>query len=92
MREEPDAQANAGSGRVGFERADGELARKFRVAMVLYAILAALSWFILDGKIRVGGRLVELKLIPLIIIGGLALRTMLAMKAERIRREGQQGR
>jgi len=68
------------------------LARRYRVALVLYAILAALSWFTLDGKIPVGGRLVELRLVPLVIIGGLALRTVLAMKAEKIRREGEQGR
>ena len=87
MRDEPVAVVDAGSGRDGLKQTGEELARKFRVAMVLYAVLAALSWFILDGKIRVGGRLVELKLIPLVIIGGLALRTVLAMKAEKIRRQ-----
>ena len=60
--------------------------RKFRVALILYAALAALSWFTLDAKIPVGGRLVELRMVPLVIIGGMALRTLLAMKAERIRR------
>ena len=64
------------------------LEKKYWVALVLYAALAALSWFTLDGKIPVGGRLVELRLLPLVIIGGLALRTVLAMKAEKIRREG----
>ncbi len=88
MREEPGA---AGSGREGLQRSDQDLARRYRVALILYAILAALSWFTLDGKIPVGGRLVELRLVPLVIIGGLALRTVLAMKAEKIRREGEQG-
>ena len=64
------------------------LERKYWIALVLYAVLALLSWFTLDGKIPVGGRLVELRLIPLVIIGGLALRTMVAMKAEKVRREG----
>ena len=91
MREGPGAGIDAGSGRKGLKQSGGELARKFRIAMVLYAILAALSWFTLDGKIPVGGRLVELKLIPLVIIGGFALRTVVAMKAEKIRREGQGG-
>ena len=68
--------------------AGSPLEKKYRVALVLYAVLGVLSWFTLDGKIPVGGRLVELKLIPLVIIGGFALRTMLAMKAEKIRREG----
>jgi hypothetical protein len=70
----------------GFHRVGSDLGRKFRVAMVLYAILAAVSWFTLDGKILIGGRLVELRLIPLVVIGGFALRTVMAMKAERIRR------
>ena len=88
MREEPGAGISAGSEREGLKQPGGELARKFRIAMVLYAILAAVSWFTLDGEIPVGGRLVELKLIPLVIIGGCALRTVAAMKAEKIRREG----
>ena len=85
MREEPGA---AGSGRESLQRSGQDLARRYKMALVLYAILAALSWFTLDGKIPVGGRLVELRLVPLVIIGGLALRTMVAMKAEKIRREG----
>ena len=92
MREEPGAAVDAGSGRESFKPSGNELDRKFRVALVLYAILAALSWFTLDGRIPVGGRLVELKLIPLVIIGGFALRTVLAMRAEKFRREAQDGR
>ena len=65
------------------------LDRKYRIALALYAGLAILSWFTLDARIPVGGRLVELKFVPLIIIGGLALRTMVAMRAEKIRREDQ---
>ena len=91
MREEPGAVVDAGSGREDLQRSGQELDRKFRVAMVLYAILAALSWFTLDGKILIGGRLVELRLIPLLIIGAFALRTVVAMKAEKIRREGEKG-
>jgi hypothetical protein len=63
------------------------LEMKYRVALVLYVGLAILSWFTLDARISVGGRLVEMKFIPLIIIGGLALRTIVAMRAEKIRRE-----
>jgi hypothetical protein len=68
--------------------AGNSLEKKYPVALVLYAVLAVLSWFTLEGKILVEGRLVELRLVPLVIIGGLALRTVLTMKAERIRREG----
>ena len=67
------------------------LEKKYWVALVLYAVLALLSWFTLDAKIPIEGRLVELRLVPLVIIVGLALRTMLAMKAEKIRREGSKG-
>ncbi|HXS77059.1 MAG TPA: hypothetical protein VN753_12845 [Terracidiphilus sp.] len=61
------------------------LEKKYRVALVLYAGLAILSWFTLDASISVGGRLVEMKFIPLVIIGGFALRTMVAMRAEKMR-------
>jgi len=86
MREEPVAGVDAGSS--GSSR---NMDRKFRMALVLYAALAVLSWFTLDAKIPVGGRLVELKLVPLVIIGGMTLRTMVAMKAEKIRREKEDG-
>jgi hypothetical protein len=67
------------------------LEKKYWMALVLYGALAILSWFTLDARIAVGGRLVELKLVPLVIIGGLALRTMVAMRAEKVRNEGQEG-
>ena len=86
MRDEPGAEVDTGSGR---ERPAGIWTGKYRVALALYAILAALGWFTLDGRIPVGGRLVELRLIPLVVIGGFALRTVVAMKAEKIRREGE---
>ena len=70
----------------GFHSTGSELNRKYWVALVLYVVLAVLSWFTLDAKIPVGGRLVELRLVPLVIIGGFALRTMVAMRAEKIRR------
>jgi hypothetical protein len=75
----------------GSDGSSRDMDRKFRVALILYALLAVLSWFTLDAKIPVGGQLVELRLVQLVIIGGMALRTVLAMKAEKIRREGQGG-
>jgi hypothetical protein len=60
--------------------------------MMLYGVLAALSWFTLDeGQVFVMGKPVEVRLIPLLILGGLALRTVLARQAERIRRGGDEG-
>jgi hypothetical protein len=41
------------------------------------------------GKILVFGKPVEMRWVPLIIIGGLALRTVLARSAEKIRRGGE---
>jgi hypothetical protein len=65
--------------------------RKFKIALALYVVLALLSWFTLEGRIFLMGRPVELRLVPLVIIGGLALRTVLAMQAEKIRRSGEKG-
>ena len=54
----------------------------------MFAVLAVVVWLTMgDGSVLVFGKPVELKLIPLIVIGGLALRTVLARKAEKIRRE-----
>ena len=93
MREEPAAATGAGSGREDVKRSDSEmLPASIRMALALYAVLALLAWFTLDGRIPVMGRPVELRLVPLVIIGGLALRTVLAMKAEKIRREWGRGR
>ena len=69
-----------------------DLDRKFWVALALYGVLAALVWFTVgEGKVLVAGRPVEMRLVPLVVIGGLALRTVLARQAERIRRGGDGG-
>ena len=65
------------------------LGRKFRFALAGYAALAALIWFTMDdGRVLVQGRSVELRWVPLLIVGGFALKTVLAYQANRIRRGG----
>ena len=72
--------------------ADRDLDRKYWAALGMFAILAVLVWLTMgDGSVLVFGRPVELKLIPLIVIGGMALRTVLARHAEKIRRAGEKG-
>ena len=72
--------------------ASAGLDRRFRMALVLYAVLGLLIWFTMgEGKVFVHGRPVELRLVPLIVIGGLALRTLVAHQAERIRRQSGNG-
>jgi hypothetical protein len=76
----------------GLKSAGSDLGRKFWVALALYGVLAALAWFTLgEGKILVAGRAVDLRLFPLVILGGFALRTILARQAEKIRRGGEKG-
>jgi len=73
----------------GLHSTGSDLDRKFWVALALYGVLAALAWFTLGmGKVFVMGKPVELRLLPLIVLGGLALRTVLARQAEKIRRGG----
>ena len=56
----------------------------------MFVVLAVLVWFTIgEGTVLVFGRPVELRLVPLIVIGGLALRTVLARQAEKIRRAGE---
>jgi hypothetical protein len=74
------------------ERTGSDLEQRFWVALGLYLVLGALVWFTMgEGKVFVMGRPVEMRLVPLIVIGGFALRTVLARQAERIRRDGEQG-
>jgi hypothetical protein len=91
MRGRQSSELNASRPETGGLHSTGaDLDRKYWVALGLYAVLAAVAWFTMDaGKVMVAGRPVELRLVPLIIIGGLALRTVLAHKADKIRREGQ---
>ena len=70
-------------------QANASLDKRFRWALVLYGVLGLLVWFTMgEGKVLVQGRPVELRLVPLIVIGGLVLRTVVAHKAEKIRRSG----
>jgi hypothetical protein len=64
--------------------------RKFWVAMGAYGILAVLIWFTLgEGTVFAFGRQVEIRLIPLFVIGTFVLRTMVAREADKIRRRGE---
>ena len=49
-----------------------DIEKRFYIAMGVYAVLAILSWLTLDGKIR---------LATWIFLAGLALRTIIHMKA-----------
>jgi len=78
--------------RKGLEGANSDLERRFPIALALYVVLGLLVWFTMgEEKVLVQGRPVDLRLIPLIVIGGLALRTVLARQADRIRREDGKG-
>jgi hypothetical protein len=76
----------------GMQSTGPELDRKYWVALALYGCLAVLVWFTMgEGTVLVRGRQVELRLIPIVIIGSFALRTMLARQADRIRHGGDEG-
>jgi hypothetical protein len=92
MREEPQPGERKGLMGAGSDPAGLELERRFRWALALYAVLAGLVWFTVgEGEILVHGRPVDIRLVPLVVIGGLALRTVLARQAEKIRRGGDRG-
>ena len=71
-------------------RSGTDLERRYPWALAAFAVLAVIVWFTMDaGKVLVFGKPVDLRLVPLIVIGGLALRTVLAMHADRIRRRSE---
>jgi hypothetical protein len=72
----------------GLESTGPDSDRKYWVALALYVLLAVLVWFTMDAaKVLIHGRPVDLRLLPLIVLGGLMLRTVLAHQADRIRRD-----
>ena len=92
MREEPQLGERARLMDAGKDPDGSNLDRRFYWAMALYGVLAVLAWFTVgDGKVFVQGRPVELRLIPLVVIGGLVVRTVLARQAEKIRRSANEG-
>ncbi|HEU5352607.1 MAG TPA: hypothetical protein VFU55_13520 [Terracidiphilus sp.] len=92
MRELADGNTNLARERDESLPASGaNLEKKFRIALVLYAVLAVLVWLTMGAdKVPVAGRLVEMRWLPELVLGVLVLRTVLARHAERIRRNGQQ--
>ena len=92
MREESQPGARTGLSGKDLRRTGSDLEKRYPIALGLYLILAVLVWFTLgEGKVLVAGKQMELRWLPLIILGGLALRTVLARHAERIRRGGDEG-
>jgi hypothetical protein len=92
MRGESQPGARTGLSGKDVRRTGSDLEKRYPAALGLYLILAVLVWFTLgEGKVLVAGKQVELRWLPLIILGGLALRTVLARHAERIRRGGDEG-
>ena len=96
MRDESQPEEMIGSERAELQgRNQGlnsDLDRRFYTALVAYAVLGALAWFTLgEGSVLVGGRPVEIRMLPLLVLGGFALRTLLARQAEMIRREPKKG-
>ena len=74
----------------GLESTGSELDRKYWIALALYAVLAVLAWFTVgEGTILIKDRPVELRWLPMIVLGGMALKTVLARHAEKIRRGGE---
>jgi hypothetical protein len=64
--------------------------QKFRIALLLYGILAVAVWFSFgEGTVFVLGRQIELRWIPLLVIGTFAFRTYIAREADKIRRSGE---
>ena len=69
---------------------DAQRDRKFWIAMGMYAVLAVLVWFTLgEGSTVVLGRRIEIRWIPLFVIGTFAFRTYIAREADKIRRSGE---
>ena len=92
MQSEADSRAGLDV-RADASDADGVEAqreRKFWIAMGMYGLVAVLVWFTLgEGTTSVLGRRVEIRWIPLFILGTFVFRTYMAREADKIRRRSQ---
>jgi hypothetical protein len=69
---------------------DRDRDRKFWIALGLFGVLAVVIWFTLgEGTALVFGRPVEIRLIPLFVIGTFVLRTIVAREADKVRRRSE---
>ncbi|HTJ29358.1 MAG TPA: hypothetical protein VL346_02595 [Acidobacteriaceae bacterium] len=65
--------------------------RKFWIAMGMYAVLAVVVWFTLgEGTTSVLGRRIEIRWIPLFVLGTFVFLTYIAREAEKIRQRSRQ--
>jgi hypothetical protein len=65
-----------------------DLEKKYPIALAMFAILAVVAWFTVgEGSVIVHGRPVQVRWVPIVILGLFAFRTYVAMQADRIRRE-----
>ncbi|WP_263355509.1 hypothetical protein [Acidicapsa ligni] len=61
--------------------------RKFLIAMAMFGVLAVIIWFTFgEGTAFVFGRQIEMRWIPLFVIGTFVFRTIMAREADKIRR------
>jgi hypothetical protein len=68
-----------------------EAERKFRIALGLYGLLAVVIWFTVgEGRVLVFQKSVEIRWIPLFVIGTFVFRTYMAREADKIRRRGEE--
>jgi hypothetical protein len=68
-------------------KSDSRMSKRYPVALFLYVMLGVLVWFTVgDGTVVVLNHRVEMRWIPLFVIGTFVLRTVLARQADRIRR------
>jgi len=86
----PEPNPGFDPGQVRERKPDSTQDQKFWVAMAAFGVLAAVIWFTLgEGTVFAFGRPVEIKLIPLFVIGMFVLRTLVAREADKIRRRSE---
>jgi bacteriorhodopsin len=68
--------------------------RKFWIAMALFGVLAVVIWVTMgEGSVPLFGRQIEIRWIPLFVIGTFVFRAYIAREADKIRRgEGEAGK
>ena len=89
MQSEADSRAGLEAS-VDARSVEAQRERKFWIAMGMYGVLAVLVWFTLgEGATSIFGRRLEVRWIPLFVLGTFVFRTWIAREADKVRRRSR---
>jgi hypothetical protein len=90
QKDDPEPNPESSPDQISGQKSGPKRDQKFWVAIGAFGVLAVIIWFTLgEGTVFVMDRPVEIRLIPLFVIGTFVLRSIVAREADKIRRRSE---